>query len=517
MGGWSHGPRRYLRLPGDPLRGRLQHRPSHPSLSMFVSSVSLSRVCRLHGTDHCVENATCTSKLQVPLVNQGDASSADGAPPPAPRRFAVVLRHRRSRAAHAIIAAMGARTVIGTITSLPLLILVVNMMTNTPPPQRKLRVVTATKDPVILSVSPPPPPPVASPPPPPSATSPPPPGIASSLSSPPPAIASALSSCDNGSAHIELWGSLILAGPDNEQPTAMDCCRSCREYEPTLDVNSGAQCNTWVYNPTSRACWLKNQKPEELPKAAARLQKPGNPKVPWHSGVWMGIKACADCTLPSHFNGCIGKDRCNTSHECGSPASARTPALEPNRRHVHWSLVTRCAHASSRLAVDGYAHVDPKCFLNSPTARTFGKLLSAGTPLVAFADQAADYDGLGVRWGIGNKKATWQECESSCRDFQPAGGGGGPFKGLPCNVWTWCSRKVCFEPDAHSHSFGDCWLKFTETPESPEVNMRTPGMLSSFMRRHKKQMAEGCPWVSGALLPPGVNMTNGTWGPRAFW
>ena len=29
--------------------------------------------------------------------------------------------------------------------------------------------------------------------------------------------------------------------------------------------------------------------------------------------------------------------------------------------------------------------------------------------------------------------------------------------------------------------------------------------------------ADGVPWVSGALLLPGVARTNGTWGPRAFW
>lgn len=84
-------------------------------------------------------------------------------------------------------------------------------------------------------------------------------------------------------------------------------------------------------------------------------------------------------------------------------------------------------------------------------------------------------------------------------------------------MWTWCSRPKCFEPDAHSHSFGDCWLKFSELPELPEVNQRSLGMRPSFLRRHKAEMAGGCSWVSGALLPAGVAMTNGTWGPRAFW
>ena len=37
--------------------------------------------------------------------------------------------------------------------------------------------------------------------------------------------------------------------------------------------------------------------------------------------------------------------------------------------------------------------MDPKCFLESPTSRTYAKLLEAGTPLVPFVDLAADYDG----------------------------------------------------------------------------------------------------------------------------
>ena len=117
--------------------------------------------------------------------------------------------------------------------------------------------------------------------------------------------------------------------------------------------------------------------------------------------------------------------------------------------------------------------------------------------LVRAPEQRADYDGLGVRWGIGNKKATWQECEAACAAHEPTPMSAprrGPFSRLPCNVWTFCSRDVCFEPDAHKHSRGDCWLKFSENPEAVEVNMREP-MLASFMRRHKREMADGVPWV----------------------
>eukprot|EP00959_Pyramimonas_sp_CCMP1952_P014238 301509-Pyramimonas_sp.AAC.1 len=49
-----------------------------------------------------------------------------------------------------------------------------------------------------------------------------------------------------------------------------------------------------------------------------------------------------------------------------------------------------------------------------------------------------------------------------------------------------------------------------------QVNMRQP-MLARYMRRHAGAMKDGFPWVAGVLLAPGVQATNGTWGPRAYW
>lgn len=33
----------------------------------------------------------------------------------------------------------------------------------------------------------------------------------------------------------------------------------------------------------------------------------------------------------------------------------------------------------------------------------------------------------------------------------------GVFSRLPCNAFAWCGHEKCFEPDAHTHSKGDCW------------------------------------------------------------
>ena len=188
------------------------------------------------------------------------------------------------------------------------------------------------------SLDPPPPPPL--PPPPPSQSA------ATASAKPATTPQSGAMEC-NGTAHTELWGSVVLAGTDNPQPSSEACCRSCRAYEPTLDVNSGAQCNTFVWHlDPPHECWLKHQHADALAGAvkslaAARDRPSANTKVRWASGVVLDPKPCADCVVPSSFYGCIAKDRCNTSRSCGSPA------------------------------IDGYSHVDPVCFDGSPTAKLY--------------------------------------------------------------------------------------------------------------------------------------------------
>ncbi|KAG8457082.1 hypothetical protein KFE25_009842 [Diacronema lutheri] len=288
--------------------------------------------------------------------------------------------------------------------------------------------------------------------------------------------------CANASTyleHTEFWGGLLVSGEQNAQRSAAECCRTCRDYEPTIELQEGRPCTTFVFHPTNGACWLKHT-------SRQHLAQPGRgPAVPWTSGVLLdGHRRCDDCVLPATYTGCVSKALCNTSRECGSPA------------------------------IDGYARIDPKCLERSADARRYLELVRAGVRLDAHAEEGADFDGLGVRWGIGHKKSNWSACEAACIAHRPSGAG--PFGSLPCNVWTWCGNGSCWEPDAHSHSFGDCWLKFSERPEAVEVNMRMP-MSKAYMRRHRREMAGGVTWVSGVLLAPGTLMTNGTWGPRAFW
>ena len=59
----------------------------------------------------------------------------------------------------------------------------------------------------------------------------------------------------------------------------------------------------------------------------------------------------------------------------------------------------------------------------------------------------------------------------------PACAHAGPFMNLPCNAFAFCPDDVCFEPDAHHHTKGDCWLKFTEAPLAPEVRPMLTALL----------------------------------------
>lgn len=167
-------------------------------------------------------------------------------------------------------------------------------------------------------------------------------------------------------------------------------------------------------------------------------------------------------------------------------------------------------------AVDGYIHVDSKCLRESPTAQWWQNTNPDSIKdLVTHIEHRADYDGIAVAWGIDNKKSSVEECAAACRahkmDLNDIWGNGA----LPCNAFVWCSADVCFEPDAHKHTKGDCWLKFTEAPASPEVNMR--GLISVAQGWRHRNAPKEVQWHAGVLLPRGTRMTNGTWSPRYEW
>ncbi|KAJ9526324.1 hypothetical protein QJQ45_009775 [Haematococcus lacustris] len=154
--------------------------------------------------------------------------------------------------------------------------------------------------------------------------------------------------------------------------------------------------------------------------------------------------------------------KCRDSQE-----SVEAKAREARIANTTAILATRVCGSP---AVDGYSHVVPKCLEDSPTAKWWNEYYASGgkqSDLVAHIELASDYDGLAVVWGIKNTKATVEECAEHCKRHMP-NTVQGPFSKLPCNAFAFCPDDVCFEPDAHHHTKGDCWLKFTEGPVAPE-------------------------------------------------
>lgn len=74
-----------------------------------------------------------------------------------------------------------------------------------------------------------------------------------------------------------------------------------------------------------------------------------------------------------------------------------------------------------------YNKVVPKCLYDSPTAAWWSRWESGGgqrEDLIVHIEQNADYDGLAVAWGVGNKKASVEECGEACRLHKPNPKGG---------------------------------------------------------------------------------------------
>ena len=57
----------------------------------------------------------------------------------------------------------------------------------------------------------------------------------------------------------------------------------------------------------------------------------------------------------------------------------------------------------------------------------------------------------------------------ACTLSHDSGASAEGYAPLPCNAFSFCPDERCWEPDMHKHGLGDCWLKFTEAPASPEV------------------------------------------------
>ena len=307
--------------------------------------------------------------------------------------------------------------------------------------------------------------------------------------------------------------------------SAAACCARCRTH---------AACNVWVFcDPAEKRCgaralagqcWLKRQ---TLLRGVAPSAMASGEATPWTSGYFSDSSFDADAVVMSPNSSDVERwfkplDVARLTPEYGGAESTRAPKRSPRRRE--------CGDP----AADAYASVNASCLERSRTAveaLAFQNVLGSGdVRLVAWHEPHASFDGLAVRWGIGHKHPSAAACAAACVRHVPVGAGarGGPFGALPCNAFVWCPVDVaggtCFEPDAHAHSAGDCWLKFTEVPEAPQVNQRGANDDDAFRDARGVSYRDRHPdapalthWTSGVVLPSGWVPSRGTYGPRARW
>lgn len=99
----------------------------------------------------------------------------------------------------------------------------------------------------------------------------------------------------------------------------------------------------------------------------------------------------------------------------GAGAAQLAPAETPNRRQPHTPTPYR--HRPNTHTPRSYAHVNDSCLLASPTAKWYKAWVAAGgrpEELVVHLEAAADIDGIAVKWGIGNKFESPEECAHDC-------------------------------------------------------------------------------------------------------
>jgi hypothetical protein len=290
-------------------------------------------------------------------------------------------------------------------------------------------------------------------------------------------------------------------------------------------------------------CWLKRQ---TLARGVAPAAMASGGGTPWTSGADRrfdedAVEVVPRIELSEWFKPLDAARRTPWYGDDGDRASVgeKKPKNKP-----HPPRRRECGDP----AADAYASVDATCLERSRTAVETLALLfqdkqgdkeeteKEGHDLshrfarvAAWHEPNASFDGLAVRWGIGHFQPSAAACAAACVRHEPVGTKrGGPFGALPCNAFVWCPADVpggaCFEPDAHAHGAGDCWLKFTETPEAPQVNQRGANDAAAFTneagvsyRERHRDAPEQTHWTSGVVLPRGWVPSGGTYGPRARW
>ena len=358
-----------------------------------------------------------------------------------------------------------------------------------------------------------------------------------------------------GVAGVEYAGEVVEGGWGADATrglaaSASACCARCRAH---------ATCNVWVFcdpdetrcreDALAGQCWLKRQ---TLARGVAPAAMASGGGTPWTSGADRRFDEEAVEIVPridlSEWFKPLDAARRTPRYGDESDGSDGSASVGEKKLPVKKENQPPRRRECGDPAADAYASVDATCLERSRTAVETLALLFQDkegdkedtekeghdlshrfTRVVAWHEPNASFDGLAVRWGIGHFQPSAAACAAACVRHEPVGTKrGGPFGALPCNAFVWCPADVpggaCFEPDAHAHGAGDCWLKFTETPEAPQVNQRGANDAAAFTneagvsyRERHRDAPEQTHWTSGVVLPRGWVPSGGTYGPRARW
>ena len=158
------------------------------------------------------------------------------------------------------------------------------------------------------------------------------------------------------------------------------------------------------------------------------------------------------------------------------------------------------------VCMDWRTSAAPSC---TPTESNLASCPGVTTQPMCGEEQHTDMAGNVIKFGVGHRAASAQDCCDKCATHAQAHA----TKGRACNIWTFCGLPVCWGLDSGwNHTYGECWLKHQPRPERPEAGAY--GAYPDGYRRKHRTAPELVQWMSGSLATtPTITVD----GPKWHW
>ena len=184
------------------------------------------------------------------------------------------------------------------------------------------------------------------------------------------------------------------------------------------------------------------------------------------------------------------------------------------------TIAMRRLLALALVSMDWRTSAAPSC---TPTESNLASCPGVTTQPMCGEEQHTDMAGKVIKFGVGHRAASAQDCCDKCATHAQAHA----TKGRACNIWTFCGLPVCWGLDSGwNHTYGECWLRH-QPEDEPSYGQR--GALADDYRKKHTRVRSGCkhnqpwacppthvPWTSGMLhhkpTPSNGWETAGGWG-----